>query len=484
MSFPRLIHSFISRWRAPNGYRDVLIVAFPLILSTGSWSLQHFVDRMFLTWYSPEAIAAAMPAGILNYAIMSLFIGTASYVSTFVAQYYGAEQEQRIGPVLWQGIYLSVTGGVIVLALIPLAGPFFRFVGHPEAVQQYETVYFRILCLGGITAIGSAALSGFFSGRGETLPVMWINVTGTAVNLVFDYLLIFGNFGFPRWGVPGAAFATVLSSVVTFSLFFFLAIRGKYERRFHTKSARGLDLPLIRRILRFGLPNGVQFFTDAAGFAVFLLLIGRLGTVELAATNIAFNINSLAFMPMIGIGIAVSILVGQTLGRDDVTGAEQVTWSGFHITFLYMGTIALLYFFTPHLFLDLFAAGTDKTSFAPIYALAVILLRFVAFYSLFDTMNIVFAAAIKGAGDTRFVMYMLFSLAAGVLVIPSFLAIVVFDSSVYVGWILATAYVSLLGLAFLLRFLGGKWKHMRVIEAPPHTLAPPPPSTPTIEQEL
>ncbi|MHB9027564.1 MAG: MATE family efflux transporter [Candidatus Latescibacterota bacterium] len=484
MVFPNPIRYFISRWRAPNGYREVLVVAFPLILSTGSWSLQHFVDRMFLTWYSPEAIAAAMPAGIVNFAVMSLFIGTASYVSTFVAQYYGAEQEQRIGPVMWQGIYLSALGGLVVLALIPLAGPFFRFVGHPEAVQQYEIVYFQILCFGGITAIGSAALSGFFSGRGETFPVMWINILGTAVNLVFDYLLIFGNFGFPRWGVPGAAFATVLSSVVTFFLFFFLATRGKYEQRFRTKSARRLDFPLLRRILRFGLPNGVQFFTDVAGFAVFLLLIGRLGTVELAATNIAFNINSLAFMPMIGIGIAVSILVGQSLGKNEVEDAERAAWSGFHITFLYMGTIALLYFVAPDLFLDPFAAGTEGASFVSIHALAVTLLRFVAFYSVFDTMNIVFAAAIKGAGDTRFVMYMLFALSAGVLVIPSYLAIIVFEAGVYIGWIIATAYVSLLGLAFLLRFLGGKWKHMRVIEVPPHTLAPTPPSTPTIENEL
>ncbi len=394
----RAIRYAVNRWRAPGGYREVLVVAFPLIMSAGSWSLQHFVDRMFLTWYSPEAIAAAMPAGILNFMVMSLFIGTASYVNTFVAQYYGAKQEHRVGPVMWQGIYLAILGGLVMLPLIPLAGPFFRIVGHPEEVQRYEIVYFRILCFGGFTAIGSAALSGFFSGRGDTFPVMWINILGTAVNLMFDYLLIFGNFGFPRWGVPGAALSTLIGSAVTFTAFFLLATRRKYERRFRTLSARGLDLTLLRRILRFGLPNGVQFFMDIAGFAVFLLLIGRLGTVELAATNIAFNINSLAFMPMIGIGIAVSILVGQSLGRNEVERAERTTWSGFHLTFLYMGTIALLYFVVPNLFLDPFAAGADDVAFAPIRALSVTLLRFVAFYSLFDTMNIVFAASIKGAG--------------------------------------------------------------------------------------
>lgn len=121
----------------------------PLILSTGSWAVQHFVDRMFLTWYSPEAIAAAMPAGILNFTLMSFFIGTASYVSTFVAQYHGAGMRHRIGPVLWQGIYFSMLGGVLVLCLIPLAAPVFDLVGHDEAVRRNEIVYFQVLCLGG-----------------------------------------------------------------------------------------------------------------------------------------------------------------------------------------------------------------------------------------------------------------------------------------------------------------------------------------------
>jgi len=87
-----------ARWRAEGGYGELLRLAIPLILSTGSWSLQHFVDRMFLAWYSPESIAASTPAGILNYTLMSPFIGTAGFVSTFVAQYHWADRPERIGP--------------------------------------------------------------------------------------------------------------------------------------------------------------------------------------------------------------------------------------------------------------------------------------------------------------------------------------------------------------------------------------------------
>lgn len=134
-----------NRWNRDGGYREVLVVAVPLILSTATWSVQHFVDRMFLTWYSPETIAAAMPAGMLNFTIISLFMGTAGYVSTFVAQYYGAGRYHRIGPAIWQGIYISLFGGLFLLCVIPLAEPAFRLIGHSPEIQQHEVIYFQIL---------------------------------------------------------------------------------------------------------------------------------------------------------------------------------------------------------------------------------------------------------------------------------------------------------------------------------------------------
>jgi MATE family multidrug resistance protein len=212
------------------------------------------------------------------------------------------------------------------------------------------------------------------------------------------------------------------------------------------------------------LPSGVQFCLDMAGFTTFVLLMGRLGTTKLAATNIAFNINTLAFMPMIGFGIAVSVLVGQQLGRDRPDLAERSAYSGFHLTFLYMGSIAAAYVLVPEIFLKPFGAQADPESFEPVRRIALVLLRFVAVFSLFDTMNIIFASAIKGAGDTRYVMFMIVAVSFGVLVAPSYVGLVLFDGGIYVGWTIASVYISILGLSFLRRFLGGKWKTMRVIE--------------------
>ncbi len=455
------------RYSAVAGYRELLTIAIPLILSTSAWSIQHFVDRMFLTWYSPESIAAAMPAGIFNFSIMTLFIGTASYINTFVAQYFGAGQYRHIGPIVWQGIYIAIIGGIFHLLLIPMATPVFNFIGHAPAIRELEIVYFRILCLGAFPAIASSAFSGFFSGRGKTWPLMWINISATLTNIVFDYLLIFGNGGFPEMGIRGAAIATVLSGCVSLIIYLSIIIRPSFCHTYCLLSGIRWNSLLLKRLIYYGFPNGVQFFIDAAGFTVFLFIVGRLGRDALAATNITFNINSLAFMPMMGFGVAVSVMVGQYLGKNRPDLAQKSAYSGFHITFLYMSVMIALYLGYPTLFIKPFMAGSTGDEMAAIRKIVLLLIRFVAIYSLFDTLNIIFAAAIKGAGDTRFVMRMLSILSAVLLIIPSYLALIVWKQSIYIGWIIITVYISSLGIGFYLRFLGGKWKSMRVIEPIP-----------------
>ncbi|HOM28494.1 MAG TPA: MATE family efflux transporter [Deltaproteobacteria bacterium] len=449
-----------------GGYAEVLTLALPLILSTSSWAVQHFVDRMFLAWYSPQAIAAAMPAGMLNFTLMSFFVGTAGYVSTFVAQYDGAGMHHRVGPVTWQGLYVSVVGGLVLLAMVPPADVIFAMVGHEEAVRANEVVYFRYLCAGSFPAIASAALSGLFTGLGRTVTVMWITVSATALNLVLDYGMIFGRIGLPEMGIKGAALATVASGVFSMASYASLMSFGALRKRYAVLEGWRFDPELFKRLVRFGAPSGIQFFLDMAGFACFVLIVGRLGTVSLAATNIAFNINTIAFMPMIGVGIAVSVLVGRYIGGGRPDVAQRSTYAGFAITSAYMITVAALYVFFPSIFTAPFAHGSQAELFPQIENLTKTLLRFVAVYSVFDTMNVVFSSALKGAGDTRFVMIAIVLLSAGVLVVPTFVMIAVLGMGVLAAWVTATAYVSLLGLVFYMRFLAGKWRSMKVIERP------------------
>ncbi|KKL69088.1 hypothetical protein LCGC14_2118460 [marine sediment metagenome] len=457
------LYNFRKRWKGPGGDREGANLAAPLIVSTGAIGIQEFVDRMFLSWYSTDSIAAALPSGILIFAILSLFLGTTMYVSTFVAQYVGAGRHDRIGPSTWQGIYVALIGGGLFFVLAPLAPALFKAIGHPPEIQELEVVYFRIMCYGAFFPLASAALSGFFIGLGRTGPVMWVNIAATGVNVLLNYVLIFGKMGFGRMGIAGAAVATVISTGFGFVLFLILILRAPNREAYNTGRGWAPDKELFSRLLRFGFPSGVPFFIQIFGFTAFILLIGRLGTVELAATNIAININSLAFMPMIGLGMAVSVLVGQYLGENREDLAERSVYSGFLLSILYMGALALLFVFIPDVFVGIFSTKSDPLVFNQIQRITVILLRFVAIYCIFDAMNIIFASAIKGAGDTRFVMLMILVLSMGLLVLPSYLSLVVFERGIYLAWVFITAYIVILGFGFLFRFLGGKWKSMRVI---------------------
>jgi len=171
----------------------------------------------------------------------------------------------------------------------------------------------------------------------------------------------------------------------------------------------------------------------------------------------------LAFMPMLGLGIAISVLVGQNLGNGRPDLAAFSTWSGTHISMTYMLIVAALFTLFPGFFLAPFGRE-DPAAFQPIYDYGVVLLRFIAVFSLFDTLNITFASALKGAGDTRFVMKAIVLISWLVMIIPCYLAIVVFHQHLFVAWSFATAYVAIMGGTFFLRFLHGRWKTMSVIE--------------------
>lgn len=459
------------RYHAESGYREVLKLAFPLILSTGSSTVQMFVDRMFLTWYSPEAIAAAAPGGIVSFTLQCVFIGTAAYANTFVAQYFGAKQYDKIAQAVWQGIYFAIVAGIFFLVYIPLAKPIFNFAGHEPAVRAMEIEYFTILCFGALPAFLIAAVSGFFGGRGETKIIMWANILATAVNIVLDYVLIFGHFGFPQMGIQGAAIATVIAAYTAAITMFLYMLKCRYRHEFGTLKNHQLDWALFKRLMRFGLPNGFHFMLDLFGFTLFVLFVGRLGTLELAATNITFNINHIAFMPMVGIGMAVEIIVGQRLGETNPQLARFGTYSALHLTYLYMGAIATSYVLFPKIYLLPFAAQADPIQFLPVQKMTIVLLYFVAFYCIFDTMNIIFASALKGAGDTRWVMLTSVILSWLTLIIPTYLTTVVYRWGIYLTWGFVTLYIMMLGIAFLFRFLGGKWESMRVIEEPPAVAA-------------
>jgi MATE family multidrug resistance protein len=450
---------------------EVLSIAYPLILSQMSFTVQVFVDRLFLTWYSAEAVAGAVTGLFVTWSVVGLCVGTGEYVTTFVAQYYGARRFSRIGAAIWQGIYFSLMAGALIAALNPFAGLLFAHTGHALVLRQYETTYSRLLLLGSGPVILMATLASFFAGRGRTLPVFAVNVGATVVNAVLDYLLIFGHGGFSRWGVAGAAVATISSQVFGCAAYLALILRPEHRREFGTLAAWRPEPALLWSLLRYGVPAGLQFSIEIMAFAIFMVIIGRLGTPPLAASGIAFNLNMTVFMPLLGIGLAVSSLVGRYLGAEQPGIAERVAYSAFSAGLVYLGICSALYLFAPRLLLAPYAEGADPASFAEVGRLAIVLLRFVAVYSLFDMMSVLFAAALKGAGDTTYPLLATLVLSWAVMVIPSYVLCVHLGAGVYTAWTTASAYCFSVGLLMFRRFRGGRWKSLRVIETPAMALA-------------
>lgn len=443
-------------------------MGLPLVVSFGTTSLIHFTDRVFLANYSVDAIAASLPAGIASFLAICFFMGVVGYVNVFVAQYTGAGAFERVGAALWQGIYFSLGSGLLLASLWFIAGPLFDLSGHPGPVQELEVVYFRILTLGAGLVVLGTTLSCFFSGRGLTRPVMLINLAAAGLNIPLDYLLIYGVGPFPEMGIVGAALATVASQAVMVLLFALAVFRPEHEKAFAVRRAWAFDRALFSRMMRFGLPGGVQFFMDIFAFTFFVFMVGRLGRAELAATNIVMAISTLSFMPMIGLSIAVSTLVGQAIGAGRPADGTEATTSTLHITLAYMGLVALCFVLLPELLISPFVDDQSSPAVrAQLVGLGVQLLRFVALYTLFDALTIIYMGALKGAGDIYFVMWTMGLASMGILIIPSWVGLEVVGLGLNFLWGCVVLYVMAIGLAFRWRFKRGAWQKMRVIEAAP-----------------
>jgi MATE family multidrug resistance protein len=457
--------SLKERWYGEAGGREVLRIALPLILSNSFLTLQVTIDRVLLSEFSSDAVAAAIPALLLYWTPFTLLQNIANYATTFVAQYTGAQRFHRVGPAVWQSLYFSSVAGLAFLCILPLAGWLVSLGKHSPAIQELEIAYLRCLCFAALPALFVASANSFFAGRGQSWIVLLVDGAGLSVNAVLAYAWIFGHWGFPSMGIEGAGWATVAGSTTSALVALVLFFQPRYRKTYQTVAGWRFDAALFRRMMRFGFPNGLQWMLEGLAFTFFLFLIGRLGDVDLAASNIAFSINMLAVLPMLGMGSGVAILVGQRLGENRPDLAQRTTWNGFGMALAYMNAVAALYAFMPGAFLYFFESSDAK--WPAVAALVPVLLRFVAVYSIFDSMSMVFSFALRGAGDTRFVTIVSLVEAWTIMVIPTW-CVWHYEWSIYWAWAFASGYIIVAGFTFMLRFIAGKWKTMRVIEqAPP-----------------
>ena len=481
---------------APGGSRELLALAAPLILSQSFMTVQVFVDTLLLSWFDKDHMTASFPAVMWYWLFFGVLSVTAGYTSTFVAQYTGAGRPHRVGPAVWQGVHFAVIVGLLFLVVVPLA-PWLISLGKHEAhIQPLETAYLECLSFAALPMLLMAAVNGFFSGRGKTWTVLKIEAFGTAVNIALAFVLIFGEggksfhdaagavafrvpgvAGVPAGGIAGAGWATVAGSwaAALFALCLFLGRQNRTE--FDTLRGWKPERELFGRLMKYGGPAGMQVFLDVLVFHLFTLFVGRLGAAALGATTLTVRLNMIAFLPMMGLGQAVCILVGQRLGENRPELAERSTYTGLRWSFGYMCFVAAVYLLLPGVLLGVFKGDTDGEKYAAIAAIVPTLLVCVAVYSVADAVNLTFAFALRGAGDTRFVTAVTFALAWPLMVIPTYLVVAYRDylrehaawmgEPVYWSWAFATGHIVAMSVCFGLRFRTGKWKAMRVIEAAP-----------------
>lgn len=459
------------------------MTAWPMMLATGLFSITLFVDRSLLYGYSDSAASAALGAGTILWSINCLPIGICGYTSTFVAQYLGAKRPERALQVVWQGVLLSLIFGPMLLLIGLFAQPFFTWIGHAPHLAEQEAQYLVWLIPGTWATIVASALVGLFAGSGRTMILLYADFVVTVVNGFLDYVLIFGMYGFPSLGVRGAAIASSIALLLKLIILAMVAsrdfrwrsnlIREPSEAKSiltanSSSQVRDLlkwDWPLMKRLVHYGWPAGVSVVAEAWSFTIIMMLVGRLGDQAAAATTLALNVNLIAFIPLVGLGTAVGVLVGKYLVQDQISKAKRMVRSGLIVGIAYSLVFVILYGGFPDWVMTIYALDSEPERFEAIRPVLRPLLLFIASYCVFDAFQTVFVGALKGAGDTRFVLGG--HVFAGSLAVVSGVTLNQFGwEGLYFWWSIITAWVVLLAVIFTLRYLQGGWQTKRVIEPP------------------
>jgi len=431
---------------------------------------------MFLYAYSDRAAAGAMGAGTMFWAVTCLPVGVFGFTSTFVAQYVGVGRMDRAMRSVIQGIILATATGPFLFLLAWQAPSFFAMFHNPELVEP-ESSYFRWVSVGAWATIVTAPLIGLFAGTNQTRLLLFCDFLVTILNALLDYVLIFGIWGFPRLGIIGAALATSISLIVKLILLLIAANRLSWLKNSGKNSLGDMariglfsepwrfDWAISSRLMRFGWPAGISTLAEAITFSVIMLVVGQLGEKAMAATTLALGVNMLAFIPMMGLGIAIGVLVGQSLTSGRLDLAKRTVRSGLVISMTYSGLFAILYGVFPEQVIAVYSVGTESIRFDEMKDIVIPILWFIAAYCIFDGIQIVFVGALKGAGDTSFVLigHILsgfLTIGTGKLLGDYFYG----GGGLYWWWGVMTAWVIVMAIVFSIRYIQGGWQDKRVIE--------------------
>ncbi|AKG35125.1 MATE family efflux transporter [Paenibacillus durus] len=447
-------------------YRSIIGITYPIILSMFSMNIMVFVDRAFVARYDLVEFAATLPAGNTATAIANLFIGMIAFVSTLISQYYGAGKYERCASSMWQGVYLSILFSAVLLLLSPWTSLLFDMMGHTGELLVYEKRFFQLILLSSCVQLFSTSVSGLFRGVGDTKIIMIAAIAGNLCNIALDWLLIFGNLGFPEMGgVNGAGTATIVSCLFTFIIYLAMLFLPKYKDSFGSLRNFRPDKEAILKVIRFGFPAGIQAFVQTGYYSLLLIIIGGIGEVSLAAANIVFTIEGLSIFPVLGLGTAVGIIAAQERGGGRAERIPTVVRKGIMLSLVFSALIIALFNVLPVALISIFQDHDNRGMFEQIKQAALPLVRITSVWIAFDTMVILLTNVLKSIGDTFFIMVVYLTLPAiFYLVFPYWICVVHGRPIIWIWWDLLIYTFLMLGLVTV-RFRNGRWKRIHVIHS-------------------
>lgn len=437
--------------------RALLVLAGPVVLARATQAVVGFGDAFMTAPLGDDAVTATTGGSLNSFTAMILPMGIVFIVQSFVAQLVGSGRSHEARRYAWYGLGLALASGVLSLAAIPLVGPVLGLFPHDPHVRDLMTEYIAIRLTSVAAIVGTEVLGNWFGGFGDTRMQMRASLFTMVLDLIGNWMFIEGHWGAPAWGVAGAAITSVFSSWLGLA---YLAWEFKRYPR-HGAGPTRWSWRELRRMLRFGLPNGFNWFLEFGAFALFLnVAVAQLGKIPFGALNVIIQINSVAFMPAFGLASAGAILSGQTIGanaHDRVGGIVRLTLA---VTATWMGLVGLFYLAFPEMVMGLFAQDDPRTgvTVSQMVVVGAPMLAISSAWQLFDASAMVLSETLRAAGDTAWTLGARVVLAWVVFVPASLVVVYVADGGNVAVMFCIVGYLAALAAAMAWRFRSGRWR--------------------------
>lgn len=440
----------------------MLSIAMPMIASNTCDTVMLFTDRIFLSRLGPEYMSASMIGGLTNFMILSFFFGLIGYSTAVTAQYFGAGDREKYPTVTFQAILIALLSyPVIMLILLPLGHMIFNHSGiaHVQLVQQRP--YFNILMAGSIFWLAKFAFSSFFSGIGRTRIIFIASACSMVANAVMCYGMVFGRLGMPALGISGAGYSTVLSNLIGLFILSFYYFRYAAKSGISIKKAFRFDREILGKIIRYGFSAGLELLLSMSAFTAMIFLFHAKGLRTATSVTIVFNWDHVAFVPLMGLEVAVTSLFGRYVGAQRLDIAQKTISSGLKTGMIYSLGVAAVFVLIPHALAGIFRPEHFDPTFKEVENLAVFMIRTASIYVAVEALISVYAGALRGAGDTFWAMLINVSV-TWAITFAVYLGLHVFNLSLKTSWLMLVFIFLAVPLFMFLRFKSGKWKKMRI----------------------